>query len=65
MPVITYREALRQALIEEMRADERVWMLGQNIAGYGGTYAVTNKLIDEFGPERVRDAPISRTEART
>lgn len=58
MPVITYREALRQALQEEMRADPSVWMLGQNIAGYGGTYAVTKGLIDEFGPERVRDAPI-------
>lgn len=58
MPVITYREALRQAISEEMRQDEKVWILGQNIAGYGGTYAVTKGLIDEFGPERVRDAPI-------
>lgn len=61
MPVITYREALRQALAEEMRRDEKVWLLGQNIAGYGGTYAVTKGLIDEFGPERVRDTPIEES----
>ncbi len=58
MPVITYREALRQAIQEEMRADPKVWILGQNIAAYGGTYAVTKGLFEEFGPERVRDAPI-------
>lgn len=58
MPVITYREALRQAIQEEMRTDDNVWILGQNIAGYGGTYAVTKGLFEEFGPERVRDTPI-------
>lgn len=61
MPVITYREALRQALAEEMRRDEKVWILGQNIAAYGGTYAVTKGLIDEFGGERVRDTPIEES----
>ena len=59
MPVITYREALRQALQEEMRQDPKVWILGQNIAGYGGTYAVTKGLFEEFGPDRVRDTPIA------
>lgn len=59
MPVITYREALRQAIQEEMRQDPKVWILGQNIAGYGGTYAVTKGLFEEFGPERVRDTPIA------
>ncbi|MEB3196940.1 MAG: alpha-ketoacid dehydrogenase subunit beta [Candidatus Sericytochromatia bacterium] len=59
MPVITYREALRQAIAEEMRRDPAVWILGQNIAAYGGTYAVTKGLFDEFGPERVRDTPIA------
>ena len=61
MPVITYRDALRQAIAEEMRRDELVWILGQNIAAYGGTYAVTKGLIDEFGPERVRDTPIEES----
>lgn len=61
MPVITYREALRQALAEEMRRDEKVWILGQNIAAYGGTYAVTKGLIDEFGGDRVRDTPIEES----
>jgi pyruvate dehydrogenase E1 component beta subunit len=59
MPVITYRDALRQAMQEEMRTDENVWILGQNIAGYGGTYAVTKGLFEEFGPLRVRDTPIA------
>jgi pyruvate dehydrogenase E1 component beta subunit len=59
MPVITYRDALRQAIQEEMRSDENVWILGQNIAGYGGTYAVTKGLFEEFGPLRVRDTPIA------
>jgi pyruvate dehydrogenase E1 component beta subunit len=59
MPIITYREALKQAIQEEMRLDPKVWMLGQNIAGYGGTYAVSKGLIDEFGPERIRDTPIA------
>ena len=61
MPVITYREALRQAIQEEMRQDDNVWILGQNIAGYGGTYAVTKGLYEEFGEERVRDTPIAES----
>src|ERR1035437_83968 len=59
MLVITYREALRQAIQEEMRADPSVWILGEDIAAYGGSYAVTKGLIEEFGPERVRDTPIA------
>ncbi|MDB5100314.1 MAG: Transketolase central region, partial [Cyanobacteria bacterium RYN_339] len=59
MPVITYRDALRQAIQEEMRTDDNVWILGQNIAAYGGTYAVTKGLFEEFGAERVRDTPIA------
>jgi pyruvate dehydrogenase E1 component beta subunit len=59
MPIITYREALRQAIQEEMRQYPGVWILGQNIAAYGGTYAVTKGLFEEFGAERVRDTPIA------
>lgn len=59
MRVITYREALREAIRDEMRRDERVFILGEDIAGYGGTYAVTKGLIEEFGEKRVRDTPLA------
>ncbi|MCW4027923.1 MAG: alpha-ketoacid dehydrogenase subunit beta [Candidatus Bathyarchaeota archaeon] len=56
---ITYRQALNEALREEMRRDERVFVMGEDVAIYGGAYGVTRDLIEEFGAERVRDAPIS------
>lgn len=59
MPDLTYREALRQALQEEMRRDERVFLMGEDVAAYGGTYAVTKGLVEEFGEKRVRDTPIA------
>ena len=59
MRTITYRDALREAIREEMQRDERVFILGEDIAGYGGTYAVTKGLIDEFGEKRVRDTPLA------
>ena len=59
MAVITIREALRQALREEMQRDERVFLMGEDIAAYGGSYAVTKGLVEEFGDERVRDTPIA------
>jgi pyruvate dehydrogenase E1 component beta subunit len=59
MAVITIREALKQALREEMIRDERVFLMGEDIAAYGGAYAVTKGLVDEFGEERVRDTPIA------
>ncbi|MHB8993054.1 MAG: alpha-ketoacid dehydrogenase subunit beta, partial [Chloroflexota bacterium] len=59
MPDLTYREALRQALREEMLRDERVFIMGEDVAAYGGTYAVTKGLVDEFGEKRVRDTPIA------
>lgn len=59
MRVITYREALREAIREEMQRDERVFILGEDIAGYGGTYAVTRGLFEEFGEKRVRDTPLA------
>src|SRR4030042_1315713 len=54
-----YREALRDALAEEMRRDERVFVIGEEVGRYGGAYAVTKGLFEEFGAERVVDAPIS------
>jgi len=61
MPDLTYREALRQALQEEMRKDDRVFIMGEDVAAYGGTYAVTKGLLDEFGEKRVRDTPIAES----
>ncbi|MBI4297262.1 MAG: pyruvate dehydrogenase complex E1 component subunit beta [Chloroflexi bacterium] len=57
----TYREALNQALREEMRRDERVFLLGEDIGVYGGVYAVTRGLLEEFGERRVRDTPIAES----
>ena len=59
MPEITYLEAIRQALFEEMARDPAVFCLGEDIGRYGGAFKVTEGLIDEFGPERVIDTPIS------
>lgn len=59
MAVITVREAIKQALREEMQRDERVFLMGEDIGAYGGAYAVTKDLLDEFGEERIRDTPIS------
>lgn len=59
MPVMTYRDALRSAMAEEMERDESVVLLGEDIGLYGGTHLVTNGLIDQFGPKRVIDTPIS------
>ena len=56
---ITIREALSSALREEMRRDERVYIMGEEVGVWGGTYAVTRGFIDEFGEKRVRDTPIS------
>jgi pyruvate dehydrogenase E1 component beta subunit len=56
---ITYREALREALRESLQADERVFLMGEDVGRYGGTYAVSKGLLDEFGPERIRDTPLS------
>ena len=61
MPEATFREALRRTLREELAADERVVIMGEDIGEYGGSYAVTKGLLDEFGPERVRDMPISES----
>jgi pyruvate dehydrogenase E1 component beta subunit len=57
--VITIREALSAALREEMQRDERVFIMGEEVGVWGGTYAVTRGFIDEFGDKRVRDTPIS------
>src|ERR671912_1310100 len=59
MPVITYLEAIRQALFDEMARDERVFVIGEDIGAYGGAFKVTEGLLDRYGEARVIDAPIS------
>jgi pyruvate dehydrogenase E1 component beta subunit len=59
MPELTYREAVRDALGKALREDERVFVMGEDIAEMGGSMAVTQGLLDEFGSERVRNTPIS------
>ncbi|MDE2343312.1 MAG: alpha-ketoacid dehydrogenase subunit beta [Betaproteobacteria bacterium] len=55
----SYREALRLALREAMASDPRVFLMGEDVGRYGGSYAVSKGLLDEFGPERIRDTPLS------
>ena len=55
----TYREALREGMVHEMDNDESVVLMGEDIGVYGGTHLITDGLIDEYGPKRVIDTPIS------
>ncbi|MEV8547049.1 alpha-ketoacid dehydrogenase subunit beta [Streptomyces sp. NPDC051572] len=59
MAQLTYREAVRRAIAQEMRRDERVVFLGEDVAAAGGVFKATPGLLEEFGPRRVRDTPIS------
>lgn len=59
MSRMTYREALRLSLQDALRADPRVFLMGEDVGRYGGTYAVSKGLLEEFGPERIRDTPLS------
>ena len=59
MATITIREALNQAIREELARDERVFLMGEEVAAYNGAYKVTKGLLDEFGPKRVIDTPIT------
>ncbi|MDY0124665.1 MAG: alpha-ketoacid dehydrogenase subunit beta [Anaerolineaceae bacterium] len=59
MPEITYREAIHDAMVEEMRRDENVFLIGEDIGTYGGAFGVSAGMLAEFGPERVRETPIS------
>ncbi len=56
---ISYREAMRQAMHEALAGDPRVFLMGEDVGKYGGTYAVSKGFIEEFGPERIRDTPLS------
>ena len=58
---MTYREAVRGALRETMRADARVFLMGEDVGKYGGAFAVSHGLLEEFGPQRIRDTPLSES----
>ncbi|WP_331767984.1 alpha-ketoacid dehydrogenase subunit beta [Embleya sp. NBC_00896] len=57
----TYREAMREALWEALRADDRVFLMGEDVGRYGGCFGVSLGLLEEFGPERIRDTPLSES----
>ncbi|HVS75815.1 MAG TPA: alpha-ketoacid dehydrogenase subunit beta [Steroidobacteraceae bacterium] len=59
--MITYRDAVREATRGAMQADPRVFLMGEDVGRYGGSYAVSKGLLEEFGPERIRDAPLSES----
>lgn len=61
MPTLTYAQALNQALRQELRADPRVFLMGEDIGRHGGIFTVTKGLWEEFGADRVRDTPISES----
>ena len=56
---ITYLEAVREAMVQEMRLDKEVFLIGEDIGIYGGAFGVSKGMLEEFGPERIRDTPIS------
>ncbi len=58
---MTFREAVREAIQEEMRSDEKVFLIGEDLGTHGGTFKVTDGILAEFGPERVMDTPISES----
>jgi 2-oxoisovalerate dehydrogenase E1 component beta subunit len=61
MPTMTYLQAISSALRDEMRADERVFLMGEDIGTFGGAFKVTDGFIDEFGPDRVMDTPLAES----
>jgi pyruvate dehydrogenase E1 component beta subunit len=61
MAEITYREAIRQALRYQLEHDDRVFLMGEDIGAYGGSYAVTKGFLEEFGEKRVKDTPIAES----
>lgn len=59
MRQIRFRDALREAMIEEMRKDKSIFLMGEEVAEYNGAYKVSQGMLDEFGPDRVIDTPIA------
>ena len=61
MTATTYRDAIREAIRDAMQRDERVFLMGEDVGRYGGCFAVSKGLLEEFGPERIRDTPLSES----
>src|SRR4051794_20420247 len=61
MPTMTYLQAISDAMREEMRVDERVFVMGEDIGVFGGAFKVTDGFFAEFGPERVMDTPLAES----
>jgi pyruvate/2-oxoglutarate/acetoin dehydrogenase E1 component len=61
MPTTSYLDAIREAMLEEMRRDENVFLMGEDVGAYGGAFKVTKGIFEEFGPKRVVDTPISES----
>lgn len=61
MITTTYRDAVRGAIVDAMTRDERVFLMGEDVGHYGGCYAVSKGLLDQFGPDRIRDTPLSES----
>ena len=61
MTKMTYREAVRAGLREALQTDPRVFLMGEDVGKYGGTYACSKGLLEEFGPDRIRDTPLSES----
>ncbi|MEY3941170.1 MAG: hypothetical protein RIR07_56, partial [Bacteroidota bacterium] len=59
MRTIQFREAIAEAMSEEMRRDERIFLMGEEVAEYNGAYKASKGMLDEFGPKRVLDTPIA------
>jgi pyruvate dehydrogenase E1 component beta subunit len=58
---VTYRDAIREAMRKALKSDERVFLMGEDVGRYGGCFAVSKGLLAEFGPERIRDTPLSES----
>ncbi len=61
MRKLKYREAVREGLREALKSDPRVFLMGEDVGKYGGTYACSHGLLEEFGPDRIRDTPLSES----
>ncbi len=59
MKELQFREAIREAMVEEMRTDDRIYLMGEEVAEYNGAYKVSKGMLDEFGPKRIIDTPIA------
>ena len=57
----TYREAVKQGIVDALNRDDRVFLMGEDVGRYGGCYAVSKGLLDQYGPQRVRDTPLSES----